>query len=121
MLMFHRDGSLSKTLRTVLTTFALTLAVSLGVFSSSYAQVSDAPSTRDSPLKEESSRQAGYEDVPEFGGPTSVGTQLKEDDAPKQPLYRFDQLQQLLRPYYGLKQQLHDELGFSFSFDYTTL
>ena len=66
-------------------------------------------------------RQAGYENVPEFGGPSSVGSQLKEDDAPKEPRYRFDYVQQLLAPYYGFKKHLHQQLGLSFSFDYTTL
>ena len=121
MLMSHHKESLTNTLRTISTSFALILAVSLGVFSSNHAQASETPSTQHSTSTKEISRQTGYEDVPEFGGPTSVGTQLKEDDVPKQPLYRFDQLQQLLSPYYGLKQRLHAQLGFSFSFDYTTL
>jgi hypothetical protein len=54
-------------------------------------------------------RQAGYENVPEFGGPSSVGSQLKEDDALKEPRYRFDDVQQLLAPYYGFKKRCHQK------------
>jgi len=111
----------AKTVRTITTSLTLALTISLGIFFSNLAQASENPGAQNPISNKESSSQAGYEDVPEFGGPTSVGTQLKEDDAPKQPLYRFNQLQQLLSPYYGLKQQLQDQLGFSFSFDYTTL
>ena len=112
---------MAKTVRTITTSLTLALTISLGIFFSNLAQASENPGAQNPISNKESSSQAGYEDVPEFGGPTSVGTQLKEDDAPKQPLYRFNQLQQLLSPYYGLKQQLQDQLGFSFSFDYTTL
>ncbi len=114
-------GTWTKTERGVWAFVALTLTILLGISSASYTQASETPSDQGFASTQAISSQAGYEDIPEFGGPTSVGTQLKEDDAPKQPLYRFDQLQQLLSPYYGLKKQVHDQLGLSFSFDYTTL
>lgn len=99
--MSHSEGSLTKLLGRVSTFLALTLAVSLGVFSSNFAQAFETQWAQDSTSTKEISRQTGYEDVPEFGGPTNAGTQLRKGDAPKQPLYRFDQLQQLLSPYYG--------------------
>lgn len=36
--------------------------------------------------------QAGYEKLPEFGGPESVGTQLKQADEERDATYRFDGL-----------------------------
>ena len=99
--MSHHEISMAKSWRTVSTCFVLIIAVSLGVFFFNFAQASENTAAQNSISTKESSSHAGCEDVPEFGGPTSVGTQLKEDDAPKQPLYRFDQLQQLLSPYYG--------------------
>ncbi len=65
--------------------------------------------------------KSGYEDVPQFGGPGSVGTQIEKDDQVKTPVYRFDTLQRLLKPYYEFKARLHKERGFSFGLDYTAL
>ncbi|MCZ6785844.1 MAG: hypothetical protein O7E54_01640, partial [Planctomycetota bacterium] len=40
--------------------------------------------------------KSGYEDVPEFGGPNSVGVALKDDDALKAPFLRFPALNEWL-------------------------
>ena len=65
--------------------------------------------------------KSGYEDIPQFGGPNSAGAQLKEDDAEKEPVFRFHGLQRALKPYFGFKDRLNKQLGLTFGVDYTAL
>ncbi len=65
--------------------------------------------------------RTGYEDVPQFGGPTSVGGTLKEDDEAKETVFRFDGLQRHLEPYFDFKARMNEEHGFAFGVDYTAL
>jgi porin len=66
--------------------------------------------------------KSGYEDVPQFGGPSSAGAQLEEDNrVPEKPVFRFDGLQRALKPYYGFKEGLNKNYGLSFGLDYTPL
>ena len=58
----------------------------------------DEPSERGS--------QSGYEDIAEFGGPESVGTQLKDNDAERESLYQFDGVQRGLAPYFDWKRRI---------------
>jgi porin len=63
--------------------------------------------------------KSGYEDVPTFGGPSSVGETLKEDD--QEAGYRFDGLQRGLKSYFDWKRGVNERRGLAFSFDYTAL
>ncbi len=65
--------------------------------------------------------QSGYEEVPEFGGPGSVGGDLKEDDEVKKTVYRFEAIQRGLKPYFDWKGRINKEHGLAFSFDYTAM
>jgi hypothetical protein len=65
--------------------------------------------------------RAGYGDVPQFGGPTSVGGALKEDDEAKETVFRFDGLQRHLEPYFDFKARMNEEHGLAFGTDYTAL
>jgi len=58
--------------------------------------------------------QSGYEDITEFGGPESVGTRLKENDAERESRYRFDGLQRALGPYFDWKRDVKEDHGVSF-------
>jgi hypothetical protein len=62
--------------------------------------------------------QSGYGKLPEFGGPESVGRQLKQADEDRAAMYRFDGLQRNLAPYFDWKRRINDEhsvaLGFQF-------
>ncbi|MHC4939395.1 MAG: carbohydrate porin [Planctomycetota bacterium] len=62
-----------------------------------------------------------YEDVPDFGGPNSVGVQLKEDDFFKRPPFRFPVLDRALEPWFAWKGRLNERTGFAFSPDYTVV
>ncbi len=64
---------------------------------------------------------SGYEDIPTFGGPGSVGAQLKDDDEPKEPYFRFEGIQRGLKPWFDWKGRLHDEHGLSFGLSYSAL
>lgn len=58
--------------------------------------------------------QSGYEDIAEFGGPESVGTRLKENDAERDSRYRFDGLQRTLGPYFDWKREVKEDHSVSF-------
>jgi len=62
--------------------------------------------------------RAGYDDVPTFGGPRSVGVQLRDNDAVREPVFRFDTLQGGLKPWFDTKQRLNRERGLSYAADY---
>lgn len=55
--------------------------------------------------------QAGYENLPEFGGPESVSGELKRNDEERESIYQFDNIQQWLEPYLGWKRRIKDEHG----------
>ncbi|UCE89053.1 MAG: carbohydrate porin [Pseudomonadota bacterium] len=65
--------------------------------------------------------KAGFEDVPEFGGPSSVGPTLKEDDEVKTPVFRWDGIQRGLQPYFDWKGRVNKQHGLAFGSDYTLL
>jgi len=65
--------------------------------------------------------QAGYADLPEFGGPESVSAQLKEADRDREATYQFDGLQRGLAPYFNWKRDLNDDLGISLGFHFYAL
>jgi len=65
--------------------------------------------------------QAGYQAVPSFGGPSSVGAQLKVDSARGPTPYRFEPLTRALEPYYAFKDRLNESHGLAFGGDYSTL
>jgi porin len=71
--------------------------------------------------KEDSKTKSGYEDVPQFGGPSSTGAQLEEDNAVAVSLLRFPAIDKALKPWYDWKGRLNKNYGFSFGLDYTAL
>lgn len=65
--------------------------------------------------------QSGYEDMPEFGGPEAVSSQLKKNDEEREFIYQFDSLQRGLAPYFDWKRSINDEHGLSMGFSYYML
>jgi porin len=65
--------------------------------------------------------QSGYEDIPEFGGPEAVSSQLKKNDDDREFVYQFDTLQRGLEPYFDWKRSINDEHGLSMGFSYYLL
>ena len=57
-----------------------------------------------------------YADIPQFGGPSSVGGQLAED-AVVVPEYRLQDLQDLFEPWYEFKERLNEDHGLQFNID----
>ena len=76
-------------------------------------------STANAQGKQNHLHKSGYGDVPRFGGPSSVGGTLEEDDRAEG--YRFDGLQRGLKPYFDWKARINEKHGLAFSFDYTGL
>ena len=70
----------------------------------------------DSLLSESAGTTSIYEDIPQFGGPTSVGGQLAED-AVVVPQFRLQRLQDAFAPWYGFKERLNDRCGLQFNID----
>ncbi len=60
-----------------------------------------------------SGSKSGFDDIPEFGGPESVGTRLKENDVEKESIYQFDGIQRGLKPYFDWKRRVKDDHGLS--------
>ena len=64
---------------------------------------------------------SGYEGVPQFGGPTSVGSELEEEDEVKESTFRFDGIQRALAPYFDWKARMNEEHGLALGGDYTAI
>ena len=65
--------------------------------------------------------KAGYEKNPQFGGPNSIGAQLKFDDELKKTGVRDDALHRLLKPYFDFKDRVAKEYGVAFGIDFNAL
>ena len=78
-------------------------------------------SERPAPLVAESDRSKDDEKVPQFGGPSSTAGQLNEDAEPKEPVFRFTNLQETLAPYFGWKERMKRDHGLALGMDYTGL
>ena len=57
-----------------------------------------------------------YADIPQFGGPTSVGGQLAED-ASRVPQFRLQRLQEVFDGWYWYKEIINDGIGLQFNID----
>jgi len=62
--------------------------------------------------------KSGYGNSGQFGGPKSVGAQLKTDDKVKKPLFTIDGLQRALKPYDAFKRRVNEKIGLQFGGDY---
>ena len=76
---------------------------------------------RSTVAKEGSNTKSGYEDVPQFGGPSSVGGNLREDDEVRRPWFRLEGIDRAIKPWFDWKGHLNKDYGLSFGLDYTAL
>ena len=60
--------------------------------------------------------QAGYGDIPEFGGPDGVSGQLKQADRADPSLFAWEAPERWLKPWYDWKGRLQDKHGFALGF-----
>jgi porin len=65
--------------------------------------------------------RSGYGNLPQFGGPKSVGAQLQSDNEIKQPIFDLKDVHRAFKPYWNFKKQLVDRYGFAFGGDYNAL
>jgi porin len=61
--------------------------------------------------------QAGYSDVPQFGGPDGVSGQLVESDRERESIYEFERL----KPWFDWKGKIQDEHGIALGFFFSVL
>jgi porin len=71
--------------------------------------------------EEQASTKSGYGDVPQFGGPGSVGDTLKEDDKTSKPWFRLESVDRFLSPWFDWKGAMNKNYGLSLGLDYTAL
>lgn len=57
-----------------------------------------------------------YQDIPQFGGPISVGGQLAED-SPIEPQFRWQRFNDRLTPWFDFKGQVNEQRGLQFAVD----
>jgi hypothetical protein len=77
--------------------------------------------TRAQEGEEGTTGRTGFQDIPEFGGPSSVGVELKDDNPPADPYFRTDRLREGLSRWFDWKERLSEEHGFSFGLNYSGL
>lgn len=66
-------------------------------------------------------RIANYDNLPQFGGSSSVSIQTQSDDEIKRTTFLFKGLTPYLTPYYDFKDSVKQETGLAFGFDYALL
>ena len=62
-----------------------------------------------------------YRNIEVFGGPSSVGGQLREDNEPPPAQYRLQSIQDALRPWYEFKEKLNNDHGLQYGVNWTML
>jgi porin len=82
--------------------FVIAVALALVLAESSFAQETNSEAS--------TSSQAGYDDVPEFGGPESVSGQLKRADEIRDAMYDWP----FFDGYFDWKRQINEDYGVSF-------
>ena len=65
--------------------------------------------------------RSGYGKDRYFGGPGSVGDQLKDADRVKKPVVHIHAMDNLFQPWYDWKKHVKEETGLSFGFRYTSI
>jgi porin len=103
--------------------------VALLVGSSGAAHGQDAASLATNAAPAAASLEAGQTDATHsghqpgthFGGPNSVGAQLKHDGRLKGPLFPFKGFDDLMKPYYDFKSNLQKKTGLNYGMDYNVL
>jgi porin len=65
--------------------------------------------------------RSGYSDVPEFGGPGSVGAILREDNETNEGLIRLKLLDRAFKPWFDFKGRVNKRIGLAFGLDYTAI
>lgn len=75
------------------------------------------PSAASSSATENASQGTGiYQDLPQFGGPSSVGGQLAED-TPAEPQFRWQGVNDFVDPWFQFKERVNQRRGLQFSTD----
>ena len=94
------------------------LALGVIAFFCQPAQAQDSASENSEAQEGEATRaethQSGFEDIAEFGGPDSVGNELKRNDAARESRYQFDGLQTTFGPYFDWKRRVKEDRGVAF-------
>ena len=63
-------------------------------------------------------QESAYDDIPEFGGPSSVGVQMKEEN---KPAATGDFIKDAMPGWFDTKEQVMKDHGLAYGFNYSTL
>ena len=65
--------------------------------------------------------QAGYGDVPQFGGPDGVSGQLRKSDVDRESMFQWQAPQRWFKPWYDWKGNIQDDHGLAMGFFFSVL
>ena len=83
---------------------------------STVAQSDDTSASNDAPVANE------FDELPmNMNNPGSVVERLEEDEEPKDYLFQFPGVSEVLKPWYDWKDELDEKHGFDFGFSFSTL
>jgi porin len=71
--------------------------------------------------EDQETQPSSLQSVPVFGGPSSVGAELRPGDGLTDPIYRSDAIQTGLAPWFSAKEWLAGEYGLAVGVDYQSL
>lgn len=94
---------------------ATTALLTLGLFQTAFAQQATAERAVDEGVT------ADYPSLFHFGGPTSVGAQVKADHEARMTPYHFEGFTHSFQPYYDFKARIQKDHGLTFGADYNAL
>ncbi|MDA8561615.1 carbohydrate porin [Gammaproteobacteria bacterium] len=63
----------------------------------------------------------GLQSTDDLGGPSSIPSQIMDNNSDKKPIFRYSQTDDLLAPWYSYKKRLNNNLGLQLGLDYQTL
>lgn len=63
--------------------------------------------------------KSGYEDLPHFGGPGSVASDLRESDEVKSPRFRYPRIDQGIKPWFDWKRGINEKYGLELGLAHT--
>jgi len=108
--------------RLFLSIFLLVFLLHVGLAHSQPLYEDQVEDSADDPLALQGIQErSGYGDVPAFGGPSSVGATLREDNEVKTGLLRLKFLDRAFKPWFDFKGRVNKRLGLAFGLDYTAI
>jgi len=95
----------------------LLLTICCNAFATENTRRADVSIATEQPV----THRSGYVDNPKIGGPSSVSSQLEEDDEVKVPVFNFPAADAFFKPWFDWKKQFHENTHVQLGSDYSAL